>query len=177
MVVVKTVLDENVTKEINKEQFRKLNKFMIVMILILAAIGVIGILVDEMEAGIFLLVFAVLYFPLIKVIAKVNQKKVNKTMSVMSSETEETYIFDDEQIQIELVKGNDYSSIVKTNYSYLYQVVETDENFFLYVSKMQMHVVPKNKIIEGSVSELKNIFARNLKEKYKVKLSKKVNGL
>lgn len=172
MVIVKTTFDENVTKEINKEQFRKLNKFMIIVVFIFGLLGIVFIVNKDLPTGIFLLAFAILYFPLVKFITNAVTKRVNKTMSVMSSMTEETYTFDENGLSIEQVKGSEYIATVKTNYSYLYQVVENDHHFLLYISKIQMHVVPKDKIVEGSVIELREIFNNNLSDKFKTKLKK-----
>lgn len=169
MVVVKTKFDEQVTNTINKEQLKKLSKLIIFIAIVFALLGVFYIYKGNLIVGITLLVGAIVYFPLVKILTKHFQKKVNKTMSILSSQTEETYTFDSEFIQIEQVKGEEYSAVVKTKYSYLYQIIENKDNFLLYISKLQMHVIPKDRIVEGSVSELQSIFSENLKNKYQIK--------
>ena len=45
-------------------------------------------------------------------------------------------------------------------------VKETDKNWFLYVSISQVHLLPKDKITEGSVEELNDIFKQKLENKF-----------
>jgi len=48
------------------------------------------------------------------------------------------------------------------NYSYFEKVYETKDTFYLYISKYQAFLLRKSDIIEGNVSDLQNLFRRNL---------------
>lgn len=166
MIIVKTVFDESVPKALNSYALKKLNWVLWLVVIAFLALGVMEILDENTFVGIIWLVAAVIYYPLVLVLTKKFQKKVNQSMSVMSRETEEVYIFEEEQIEITQTKGMDYKAVVTTKYSYLYQVIEQKDNFILYISKMQAHLIPKDKIVEGSVEELQFIFKERLGKKF-----------
>lgn len=175
MIEIRTKFNENVTKELNKMQMKKLWWLYAFFTLIFVLFGVMcGIDKEEGSwiAGGILIAVGVLFFPLCFLLTKILQKNMNKSMSVMSEETLETYKFDENRISIEQTKGNSYHGLTETDYSYLFSVKETKDYWFLYISKMQTHVVPKNNIITGSVEELNEIFKAKLGVKFKAYVKK-----
>lgn len=167
MVIVESTLDENVTKALNKASFKKLTILMLVVSLIFILLGIMNIFNDNLVGGLIWIIVGILYMPLVILLTKINQKRINKTLSILSVETKERYEFNNEFILIQQQKGEDYSCETKAKYNYIFQALETNNDFILYISNVQAHVVPKNKIIEGSVEELREILSNNLKEKYK----------
>lgn len=167
MVIVESTLDENVTKALNKASFKKLTILMLVVSLIFILLGIMNIFNDNLVGGFIWIIVGILYMPLVMLLTKINQKRINKTLSILSVETKERYEFNNEFILIQQQKGEDYSCETKAKYNYIFQVLETNDDFILYISNVQAHVVPKNKIIEGTVEELREILSNNLKDKYK----------
>lgn len=167
MVRVESILDSKVTKEANKYQLKKISFILILFSLIFISIGVLNIANYEKVVGIVLIVIGICYIPLVIGLTKLLQKKIDKTMSVMSSDTKCNYIFTEEDITIDEKKNDEFSCILKAKYSYLYRVVETRDSYLLYISKMQLHAFFKNQIVEGTIEELNDIFKKNLGNEFK----------
>lgn len=167
MVIVESVLDENVTKALNKVSLKRLSILLIIVSLVFILFGIMNISDDDLYGGIIWIVVGILYIPLVMLLTKLIQKRSNKTMSLISVETKERYQFDNEYIVISQQKGEDFFSETKAKYNYLYKAIESDNEFVLYISNVQAHIVPKNKIVEGTVEELRDILKNNLNDKYK----------
>lgn len=169
MVEIRTKFDENVTKELNKIQMKKSWWIYALFTVIFVLLGVTFGLEAEGDwilGGVFI-VIGICFFPLCLLLTKIMQKNINKSMSVLSEETHEIYKFDELKITIEQTKGSSFHAVTETDYSYLFSVKETKDYWFLYISKLQSHVVPKNNIIEGSVEELNAILSEKLGSKFK----------
>lgn len=143
-----------------------------VILVFLGAVILLAGLIDDPEAveddrvgdiiyGALLVLFGVFLFPLTKLLTKHMQKKVNSTMSIMGNDTTEIYVFDENGITIETEKPDLYSSRVKATYKYLFRVEEDVNCFYLYISKMQSHVIFKNCLEEGSLPEFYGYLADN----------------
>ncbi len=125
------------------------------------------VLNDEVELGIFLIVFGVIFAPLLVLFASIGQKNSVKTMPLVSDETKETYIFDEDKVTILQQLRDDYYGSIITKYMYLFNVTETATHYFLYISRNHAHVVPKDSLVEGSLEQLNEIFLRQLGNKFK----------
>ncbi|MGM9970559.1 MAG: YcxB family protein [Anaeroplasma sp.] len=167
MVIVETVFDEKVTKTLNKVSLKKLGLVMVIISLLFILIGVFNIIDGDLTGFIIWVSVGILYIPLVILLTKIIQKKSNKTLSLLSVQTKERYEFDNESIIIKQEKGDDYYSETRAKYNYLFKALETKDDFILYISNVQAHVIPKGKIIEGSVGELREILRRNLNDKFK----------
>lgn len=111
--------------------------------------------------GAVLIVFGAVLFPLTKAITKFVQKKVNSTMSIMGDETTEVYLFDEKGLVIETERPDLYKSRTEASYKYIFKVEEDINCFYLFISKMQSHVVFKKYLVEGSLSEFYGYLADN----------------
>lgn len=119
MVRVESTLDSNVTKEVNKQQLKKLSFIMIIFSLVFILLGFLMISNGgELSIGIIFIVLEILYIPLVIWLTKFFQKRLDKSMSIMSSETKCSYIFTDEEITIDGNKNDEYSCVIKAKYSY-----------------------------------------------------------
>ena len=171
MIEFQGKFDDNVTKNLNNHTFKKLWWMFVLFSAIFIFLGVIGILFrednEDLTYGIFMIVFGLLFTPLVFLITKFMQKKLNKSMHVLSSNTIETYQFYPDKLVIIQRKWDEYESITNANYSYLYKVEETRDCYFLRISKMQSHVVNKADITQGTIEELNEIFSANLGERFK----------
>ncbi len=172
MVVVKTKFDEEKIKAIQELQFRRTKKLFLTLSTIIALLGLLylAIAIDDMKlgedyigsfvAGVLLIVFGVLYYPFAKWITKHSQANANKSLILISSETEETYKFDDDKLYIFTTKGEKFRSAIETTYDYICNIVEDDKYIFLFISKTQCHVVSKSDITSGDIDELHNILKK-----------------
>lgn len=174
MVEFKSKFDEKVPEIVNQRQLGKMKSFFMIVLVLFAFLGAAMLFVafenfeEDKATAISDLIFAIVllgvgfaYYPLTKWFAKKYQNKVNKTMSLLSKETEEVFKFDEDKIFMFTTKGDDYRSAVETNYKYINNIVETEEYYFLYVSKVQCHVLKKKDLVSGTLEELNKIFEKH----------------
>ena len=168
MIRFETKLNADKTKQFNQFTMKRIWWLYALFTLIFVGIGVANILSSEPDLvfGIVMIGLGVLFTPLCIGLTILLQKKQNKTMSVLSDNTLETYVFDENQFSIKHEKGEEYKAITVAKYSYFYKVISTPTYYMLYLSQTQCHVLPKDSIVEGSLEELDMIFNRNLHEKF-----------
>lgn len=158
----------------SKNALKKLSCFFIAFSLIFIIIPLISGLKEEddifiFSLGIFLLVFwAIFPSALSKTIKK--QQNKNGTMTIMTEATEEVYKFDEEKVFIFTNLGEKYRSAVETVYSYFTNVVEDDDSYMLFVSKVQCHVVFKDCLTKGTLEEFESILHSHFSEKNYTKI-------
>lgn len=175
MVKFETVFNRETTKSLNKAAFKKYFWLFLVLSTLLILMGIMGIVEGitypeegDLAYGIFMLAFGVLFFPLVYVLTHFLQKNVDKTMNLLSDETKESYVFTQDKIYVNTVQANDYSANVVASYKYLYKIIEDKNTIYLYISKMQSHVIQKKYLTEGSLEELTKFFETNFNTvKYK----------
>ena len=171
MIEFQGKFDSNVADSINKRSFKKLWWLFVlcslVFILLGAVIAVFAEDTSDMVLGILLICFGVLFTPLVMLLTKGLQKKLNKSMPILSPDTVEIYQFYPDKLIITQRKGDEYEAMTTAKYSYLYKVEETVSTYFLYISKAQMHVVNKADLTQGTLAELNSILAFNLGPKYR----------
>ncbi len=85
----------------------------------------------------------------------------------MSPDTVQTYQFYPDKIIITQQNGDNYNATTTTDYSSLYKVEETADCYFLYISKVQSHVVNKADLKQGTIEELNVILHAGLGSKFK----------
>ena len=88
-------------------------------------------------------------------------------MNILSSDTVEVFQFYPDKLVITQRKGDEYEAITTAKYSYLYKVEETVSTYFLFISKVQSHVVNKSDLTQGTLAELNSILASNLGPKFR----------
>ncbi len=172
MVKFETKLNADSTKQINKHSFARLGLVMLFFSILFIAIGLVGYFSGSDDAdramGIAFMVFGVLFAPLVWVITLLLQKYLNKSAKYITDGTDEIYIFDDETLHIKQVSKRMQSESTY-NYDFLYKVMENATHYFLYISKMQCHVVPKNSITEGDINALNELLRQKLGKKFSTK--------
>lgn len=178
MVEFQGKFDENQTNSMNKHTFKKLWWLFLLLSAVLIAIGIVGIVLredsEDLVFGVLLLSLGVLYTPLVFLLTKVLQKRLNKSMSIMSSDTTQTFQFYPDRLIIKQVKQRhgeeetEFEATTNTKYDYLYRVEETRDCYFMRISKMQTHVVNKSDLTQGTIEELNEILKSNLGYKFKM---------
>ncbi|MDE7181944.1 MAG: hypothetical protein K2O41_02775 [Clostridia bacterium] len=177
MVEFQGKFDGNVTKSLNNRAFKKFWWLFVLLSLIFVAVGIIGIVCREdshdLGLGIYFIVMGVIFTPLVFLLTKLLQKKIDKSMSIMSSDTTEIFQFYPDRLiinQRKIRNGEEeceYEATTNTRYSYLHKVEETHDKYFLRISKMQSHVVNKCDLTQGTIEELNSILASNLGLRFK----------
>lgn len=167
MIKFNTVFNSDVTKAMNNHQMKKIRILYFIFTAIFLVIGLLNIRWGDYFFGGFLIIFSIGFFPLCKLLTKVLQKNLDKSLNLLSDQTREEFRFFEDRIEMETVKGDDYSSSAVAKYNYLYEVAEEKDCYILYISKAQAHVIFKDYLTEGSLEELNEILTRNLGKKFK----------
>ena len=171
MVEFKGTLDSGKTQSVNNRQFKKLWWLIALFCVVFIALGIMGIIFREDESdfylGIFLICMGALFPLLVFFLTRLTQKRLDKSMHILSDETFETYSFYPDKLVITTRKGDEYEGVVTAKYSYLYKVEETSDTYFLFISKAQTHVIKKSDLTQGSTDELNSYFAANLGSKFR----------
>ncbi|MCX4313750.1 MAG: YcxB family protein [Clostridia bacterium] len=171
MIEFRTKLDGAKSAALFRHSFKRIIWLPILFSAIFITIGVVSIVLQTEEGdlpyGIAMTVIGALFLPIVYLISKLAQKKSAESMSVISDTTEEIYTFDEDHITVTQQKGDEYYSQTKATYPYLYKAREDKDFFFLYISKMQCHVIDKNSITQGSIDEMRNLLAVQMGSKFK----------
>lgn len=171
MIKFETKLNSQAANALTKQAMKKLWWLYLFFSLIFVISGTLFLIGEEPDwiMAVTFILIGVLFAPLCILFTKKMQKKVNKTMSILSDCTIETYVFDYDGFVISQVKGDEYRAETAAKYSYFYKVVSTKTHYFLYLSAQQCHVLSKETLIEGTLEDLDDIFARNLGSKFQIK--------
>ncbi len=173
MVEFRSKLDSSKSKALNVKKFKQLLWFYILLSLLLVFIGIMAITQREdnsdLIGGIIYIVLGVLLTPFGYFLTRIFQKSLDKSLILISEETEEVYTFDEQYITLTQVKGDVYSCAIKAKYSYIYKAIEDKNYYYLLISKMQSHVIDKSSITQGTLEEMTMLLKTNLGEKYKCK--------
>lgn len=137
----KSSLEE--VRKLNKVYFFKLHKgfcfFVVLFELALIAYGVYSIIKRPGFFAYFFIGIAVVFPVLLFVITELRIRKDFSTNKI-AKDTTVSYTFDEEQFTVETSRG---TQIIK--YSELYRIIESSDNFYLFISdRMAMNVIKKN---------------------------------
>ena len=178
MVEFQGKFDENVTKRVNRHTIKKLWWLFALFSVFFILIGVLGGIVfreddSDIIFGAVMIIFGVLFAPLVFVSTNATQKKLDKTMSVLSPDTTQTFQFYPDKIVFTQEKkrwgeeDSEYYSTTTAKYTYFYKAEETKDAYFLRISRMQYHVVNKSDLKQGTIEELNSILSSNLGARFK----------
>lgn len=157
--------------QLNKHTVKKLWWLYLLFSLIFAIFGVLNLVGEEPDTflAVFFFVFAVAFTPFCLWLTYVAVKRQSQSMPSLSDDTVQTFLFDSHQVTITVQRGDDFHSEIVAKYNYFYKIEESSTHFFLYISKNQSHILPKSDLVEGSLDELKTIFAKNMGVNYKIR--------
>lgn len=173
MIEFKQKLDSNKSRALNNSMFKKYLWLYVLLSVLVIVFGALGILFGEDSSdfvvGVSLIVLGILIIPLGYVLARYLQKCTDKSATYISENTEETYTFDEQYITLTQTRGDVFTSTLKAKYSYIYKASEDKNYFYLYISKMQSHVIDKSSITQGTLEEVCALLKANLGDKFKSK--------
>lgn len=171
LVEFRTVLNRDKTKALLTQSIVKLWWLFLLVSAVFAMLGVLGIIYPEdmsdVYFGIAMIVVGVLFTPLVIVISLIIQKRLDKSTTFISDDTFEVYLFDDEKITVTQTRGDEFSVTTKAKYSYFYKVEQTSTHYFLYISKMQCHIIDKASISKGTVEMFDSLLVSKLGNRFK----------
>lgn len=171
MVEFQGKFNSALTNNLTKRQFKKMWWIFALLPLLLVGIGVLMIMMPEDQsdiyAGIAVICFGVLFPVLLVALSHFTQKKINKSMSILSDDTSSTFQFYPDKVVITMRKGEEYEGITTAKYSYFYRVEETPDTYYLGIAQTQFHIVNKADITHGTIEELNSILSTNLGAKFK----------
>ncbi len=159
-----TKLNNQAAQSLARTSIKRLWWAYVLLSLIWIVVGVINIVnPDEPDVafGITLIVVGVLFTPVCIAITFAVVNRNNKKMPLLSDETTETYVFTPDFVTLTQRKGSDYESTMRARYNCFNKVVSTSTHYYVYLSAQQCHVISKRDLVEGSLSDLDDIFARN----------------
>lgn len=164
MVKIVTKLDAEAQKSLNKFTFKRTLPLILLVSALIILFGLIKLPDDygSYTVGITLIACGVLVLPFCLLIVLRGQKNAVKQMPLLSAEPICTFTFENDKFYIEVVKGETYRGTTEAVYDYFNKVYETETHYYLYISRMQCHVLPKKDIVEGSAEELTTLLFRNL---------------
>lgn len=173
MVEFRSKLDGSKSRAFNIKTFKKILWLYALLTVFLIVFGVINILFREDGAdfvgGVFLIVFGVLITPIGFLLTLFLQKRNDKASTYISEETKEVYTFNEQYITLTQTRGDVFTTTLKAKYSYIYKASEDNKYFYLYISKMQSHVIDKSSITQGTLEEVTMLLKTNLGDKFKSK--------
>lgn len=117
MVQFHSKLDSSKTAAINRNTFRRLWWVLVVFSALFILLGVIGIVLTEDMGDVIIsalfITVGVCFAPLVLIIANVTQKKVNKSASFISNDTDEIYTFDTDRFTVVQRKADVFNSTIE----------------------------------------------------------------
>ena len=174
MVRFETKFSNESSRALNRRAIAKLSWVYVLFSVLFAVLGVvwiIGALTDgeaeqgekiaDLVFGCIFVAFGLAFKPLTAWLTKIIQKNVDASMSIMSGDTTEIYTFDENGLVIETEKTGIYKSRVEATYKYVFRIEEDAECYYLFISKLQSHVVFKKYLAEGTLAEMQGYISAN----------------
>lgn len=165
MVRFETQFDSQVTKQLNKHTFKTKWWLFVIFPVIMIGCGLLTLLdpVDpDIGFSIYLIAVGVLFIPIVLLLTHFLQKRMDKSMHLLSENTKELYLFDTDHFEIIQDMGEEYFAHTKGKYNHFYKIVKTPTHYYLYISKAQSHVVPVSSLTEGTLEELDALLKANI---------------
>lgn len=173
MVEFRSRLDSRKSQALNKRSFLKLLWLLLLLSAVFIVIGVCGVVFQEDDAdfvgGVTFIVIGVLFTPIVYILSRIFQKSVDKSTTFISENTEEIYTFDEQYVTATQIQGDVFTATLKAKYSYIYKASEDKDYYYLFISKMQSHVIEKASITQGTLEEMQTLLKTNLGSKFKSK--------
>ncbi len=166
MVKFRTTLDSNASNSLNSHDMRRVVAMEVILCVSFVLAGFAFVMIDEVALGVFVAVFGLVFPIILFATVKQKQKSLNKSSALMSAQTVQEFDFYDDHYTVTTTSGSMYNATATAQYCYLFRVCETKTHYFLYVSVGQAEVVAKSGLVEGTIEQLNDIFARNLGQKF-----------
>ena len=163
--------DARLSRRTITRQIQKMWWLYLIFSLLFVIVGVLAIIMPEdssdLTFGVVMIVFGLLFSPFCILLSIAIQKGLDRSMSILSDNTLQTFQFYPDKFVISMAKGDDYQSVTRAKYSYLFRVEETKDCYFLRISRTQTHVVKKSDLTQGTLAELNSILQAALGAKFK----------
>ena len=170
MIEVKSRFDRGLTKSLLKFSMRNLWWVYVLFTVVFIGFGISDIiLTDSVAYGIVLIVIGVLFFPMTWLFTIWLQNRLDKSSKMLNAKIGTYYKFGEKIYQETCCDEATMKSTTECNYSLLYKAYETQSHFFIFISKMQAHVLPKCDFTNGTPEELSILLREKMGDKFIVK--------
>ena len=162
-----TKLDKH---KINKYSNFRLNNIlpqMIIIATIIILLGIIFIYQGSMILAVIWLLFGFLYVPTVLIITKVSQRIFSNKPESDLIDTDEIYIFNEDEIIIQQTDITNECDKSEFLYSDVYAFFKTKTDYVLFFSKDHTHIIPRKSIIEGSTENFDDYMKNRLGDLFK----------
>ena len=171
MIEFKGKFDEKAQISVNKRSFKSASIFILIICAILLVVGIIGLIfredAEDLGAAIYCIVLSVLCYPLFCGIYAIMLKFFKTNSKLISDSTEQQFQFFEDNFICSQKKGDEFNDVMQAKYSVLIKVIETKEQYFIYITKTSCLVINKVDLTSGTIEELNEIFVKELGEKFK----------
>ncbi len=177
MIEFQGKFDENIIKKLNNRTLKRMMWFIGGLSVIIMLLGILGIVcredVQDLFLGVYFIVFGAIFSPLVILLVKVLQNYHVKSFYIMSSETLQAFRFYPDKLEITQIKKcgngeeNEFEDNAVAKYSCFFKAEETKDAYFLFISRMQTFVIPKNDLKQGTIGDLNDLLSANLGRKFK----------
>ena len=179
MVEFKGLLDENAQKAVDNRSFKIASKIILIFCAIVLLVGVIGLIFgkdnEDLTYAIYFIVWSVIFYPIYLGVYYLIRKLAKNKSTLISSQTEQSFQFFEDRFVASQIKGDEFNDFIQAKYSIFTSVIETKENYLLYISKIQCYVIKKADLTSGSLEEFNQILTTNLGKKFKPLKTKQQN--
>ena len=167
MVEVNTVLDKGALMKLNLFHLFKKNKLTLLLpMVIFIMLGLfISIFHKEESDKYFGIIFTIVFglgFPLLCLgMMKFMIWLQLRSSKFISEETKIHYRFDDNIIYYQMKKPGMITTS-EWDWSLCYKAYETKEYYYIYISNMQAHIIPKKDITAGTTTDLSELLHKSI---------------
>lgn len=114
-----------------------------------------------------IILLGILFVPFIYYFGPAIQMTLRNALIPKKSEAVIEYVLTENEIVQQTTRKNGMIEIKKFEYSMLKEAEERKNEFVIYVSKMQVFVLPKKDINQGSVEDLRNLLRQKFGNQFK----------
>lgn len=166
MIEFDMVYSPKISNALLKRQLKKLIWFYLAITIIMIGLATILLLTNEKTLAVFCIAFGVLYGPICILMSKYSSKQFDRKMSFSGENAKVRYTFSEDMVVITQSKGKEFRAVMQVKYSHFAKVEDTKDFLFLYVATNQCYVVEKACLVTGDLVALKNIFMKEIPQKY-----------
>lgn len=167
MFIFETSLDDSKIPKLKDFQIKKILIYMILISIAIIGIGVYHIVISDIAVGIFWIIIGLLYIPLVFLFTKQTKSTDHIQYHTSYGKLDETYTFDNNGITIKQTDNKEFNSVTSFKFEEIYKLYKTKQDYFLYVNKERIHIIPKSSLKSGTIDDFEKLLKNKLKSKFK----------
>ena len=171
MVEFNGKFDEKAQTSGSKRSFKSGSIFILIFCAILLVVGIIGLIfredAEDLGSAIYCIVLSVLFYPLFCGIYAIMRKSLKNNSKLVGDSTEQQFQFFEDGFICSQTKGDEFKDVMQAKYSVLIKIIETKEQYFIYITKTSCFVINKADLTAGTLEELNTILTNALGPNFK----------